>query len=50
MKGADISIKDARGNDPLADARRENRTDVINYLINEAMVRNYCTEFENGFF
>jgi ankyrin repeat protein len=50
MKGADITIKDARGNDALGDAKRENRTAIVDYLINEAMVRNYCTDFEDGIF
>lgn len=31
-KGANLSIKDARGNDPLADATRENRSSTIQYL------------------
>jgi ankyrin repeat protein len=30
--GADINLTDARGNDALADAIRENRKDVIEYL------------------
>lgn len=49
-KGADLTIRDGRGNDPLDDARRENRVTVINYLINEALVRNFCQEFEEGIF
>lgn len=50
--GADVTIKDFRGNDPLADAIRENRTATIEFLksiISEHMVKNYCTEFEEGF-
>ena len=31
-KGGDLSIKDGRGNDPLGDATRENRTATIDYL------------------
>lgn len=49
-KGADLTIRDSRGNDPLDDARREGRTTVINYLINEALVRNFCNTFEDGIF
>jgi glutaminase len=45
-KGADVNIKDARGNDALADAKRENRTDVIDYLLNEALILVYCLDFE----
>jgi len=30
--GADINHKDARGNDPLADAVRENRQEVVQFL------------------
>jgi ankyrin repeat protein len=30
--GANINHKDARGNDALADAIRENRTEAIEYL------------------
>jgi glutaminase len=45
-KGADVNIKDARGNDALADAKRENRTDVIDYLLNEALILVYCLNFE----
>ncbi|TNV74856.1 hypothetical protein FGO68_gene8723 [Halteria grandinella] len=37
-KGADLTIRDGRGNDPLDDARREGRTSVIDYLINEALI------------
>ena len=49
-KGADLTIRDGRGNDPLADAMRENRILVIDYLINEALVRNFCDSFEDGIF
>lgn len=45
-----MNIRDARGNDALDDARRENRTAVVDYLINEALVRNSCTTFEGGIF
>lgn len=51
QKGADLSIKDARGNDPLGDATRENRTETIEYLssiINESLIRDYCSEYEDG--
>lgn len=50
-KGADMSIKDARGNDPLADATRENRTSTIQYLsgiINESLIRGFCSQFYEG--
>ncbi|TNV87876.1 hypothetical protein FGO68_gene16169 [Halteria grandinella] len=47
-KGADLSLRDQRGNDPLDDAIREGRDEVVEYLINEALVRNYCHEFEDG--
>ncbi len=46
-KGADVNIKDARGNDALADAKRENRTEVIDYLLNEALILVYCLNFES---
>ena len=49
-KGANVNIKDARGNDALADARREKRTEVINYLVNEALILVYCLNFEQGLF
>lgn len=45
-KGADVNIKDARGNDALADAIRENRTEVMDYLLNEALILVYCLNFE----
>lgn len=45
-----MNIKDSRGNDALDDARRENRTAVVDYLINEALVRNSCHSFEGGIF
>ncbi|TNV87946.1 hypothetical protein FGO68_gene6125 [Halteria grandinella] len=51
QKGADLSIKDARGNDPLGDATRENRTETIEYLssiINESLIRDFCSEYEDG--
>ena len=47
-KGADLSLKDGRGNDPLADAIRENRTSTIDYLssiIYQSLVTSYCTQF-----
>jgi ankyrin repeat protein len=47
-KGADLTIRDGRKNDALDDAKRENRTAVINFLINEALVRNFCDDFEDG--
>ena len=50
-KGADLSIKDARGNDPLMDATRENRTSTIEYLssiIYESLIRSDCLDFESG--
>jgi hypothetical protein len=50
-KGADLSIKDGRGNDPLADARRENRTATIQYLssiINESLIRGFCSQYHEG--
>lgn len=34
----------------MDDAKRENRTAVVNYLINEALVRNFCDVFEDGLF
>jgi ankyrin repeat protein len=49
-KGANVNIQDARGNDALADARRENRTEVINYLLNEALILVYCLNFESQLF
>ena len=51
QKGADLSIKDARGNDPLADATRENRTSTIEYLssiVYDSLIRNYCSDFLDG--
>lgn len=50
-KGADLSIKDARGNDPLADATRENRTSTVEFLssiINESLIRDFCSDYESG--
>jgi len=47
-KGADLSIKDARGNDPLADATRENRLSTIQYLssiINESLIKDFCSGY-----
>ena len=32
--GADPFLKDARGNDAIADARRENREDVVKFFEN----------------
>ena len=46
-----MSIKDARGNDPLEDAIRENRTSTINYLNGikyESLIRSFCSDFQNG--
>lgn len=50
-KGADISLKDYRGNDPLAEAIREKRTATVEYLnsvVAEKMSKNFCQEFEDG--
>lgn len=47
-KGADLNIQDARGNDPLDDAMREQRLPVVDYLVNEALVRNFCSSYEDG--
>jgi hypothetical protein len=50
--GANIHIKDSRGSDPLDDAIRENRTDVVNYFVSLFSSRgnSSCNSFENGFF
>ncbi|TNV87908.1 hypothetical protein FGO68_gene2105 [Halteria grandinella] len=48
QKGANLNLRDTRGNDPLDDAKREGRIEVVDYLVNEALVRNYCSEFEDG--
>jgi glutaminase len=50
-KGADLSIKDSRGNDPLADATRQNRTATVEYLssiIHDSIIKSQCSDFENG--
>lgn len=50
-KGADLSIKDGRGNDPLGDATRQNRTSTIEYLrsiINQSLIRDSCSSFYDG--
>lgn len=49
--GADISLKDNRGNDPLAEAIRENRSATVEYLnsvVAEKMSKNFCNDFEDG--
>lgn len=51
-KGADLSIKDARGNDPLSDAIRENRTSTIEYIssiISDSLIRSSCSSYHDGF-
>jgi len=50
-KGADLSIKDARGNDALGDAIRENRTAVIEYLssiVYDSVLKDQCSTVYDG--
>lgn len=50
-RGADLNQKDARGNDALMDAIRENRTHTIAYLrsvINDSLIKNYCSNYADG--
>ena len=50
-KGADLNILDQRGDDALADAIRENRTDTIAYLssiVYDSTIRSACSTFMNG--
>ena len=50
---ANMAIRDARNNDALSDARREGRTNVVNYLstiISEEMIHQNCNEFADGLF
>lgn len=49
--GADLSILDSRGNDPIEDATREKRYDVEVYLrevADTALIRTNCHQFEQG--
>ena len=48
--GADIQNRDARGFDALDDAIREGKPEVINVIIDKALVRDQCKYFENGIF
>jgi hypothetical protein len=43
-----LNLRDAIGNDPLDDAKREGHMDVVDFLVNEALVRNFCSHFEDG--
>lgn len=50
-EGADVSIIDEKGNDPLMDAVRENRTATVQYLqsiINEALIKHACSRYQDG--
>jgi glutaminase len=50
---ANLSIRDARNNDALADARREGHTDVVTYLeslISDAVIHEHCSDFADGIF
>lgn len=48
--GADITAKDARGNDALDDAIREGKTSIVDTLIDRVLVRDQCKTFENSLF
>ena len=51
--GADLTIEDARGNDPVTDAMREGNKEVQEYLdsvISESIIKQYCSKFANGLF
>jgi ankyrin repeat protein len=50
---ANMAIRDARNNDALADARRENRLSIVTYLskiISEEMIHQHCDDFADGLF
>jgi ankyrin repeat protein len=50
---ANMAIRDARNNDALADARRENRPSIVTYLskiISEEMIHQHCDDFADGLF
>ncbi|TNV73067.1 hypothetical protein FGO68_gene16737 [Halteria grandinella] len=48
--GANIKYVDARGNDALDDAIKAGDHKVMSYLIENALVRNQCTSFEDNIF
>lgn len=50
---ANMAIRDARNNDALADAKRENRPSIVTYLskiISEEMIHQHCDDFADGLF
>lgn len=50
-QNGDPSSEDARGNNMLKDAKRENRTQTMSYLRNvysEALIKHYCDDFLEG--
>lgn len=52
-EGAELTMKDLRGNDALADAHREKRivvVDYINTVISDTVIKHYCSEFGEGLF
>ncbi len=51
-RGAKLRLHDSRGNEPLDDAIRGNKTNVVNYLekLIAARTNATCSVFENGFF
>jgi hypothetical protein len=49
--GANPSIRDARNNDALKDAERENKYAVVNYLrsiIDASVIQDFCNDFSEG--
>jgi acetyl-CoA carboxylase alpha subunit len=51
MLGADLTLRDIRGNDALADARRQKRIVVLNYIntvISDTVIKHYCGNFAEG--
>ena len=53
MQKANLSIRDARNNDALSDARREKRIPIVSYLksiVSDQVIHEHCNEFGDGIF
>ena len=48
---ANYAIRDARNNDAISDAKRENRGEVVSYLEkikSDAVIHDHCSDFAEG--
>jgi Ankyrin repeats (3 copies) len=49
-RGADVMIVDLRGNMPQDDSERGHYNNINDYIINEALIKVICDQYENGLF